>query len=112
MATTKKNNYAYGSAASRRTAPINSARDTQKGGVVAEQEKDKPLLGNNFLLVIIAGVMIVMGFILISGSATGLDEYNPDIYSVRRIVVGPTICFLGFILMAVAIIIKPKRLRK
>lgn len=79
-----------------------------KKGVIVESEQDKPLLRNNFLLVIIAGVMIILGFILIGGSPTTLDEYNPDIYSTRRIVVGPTICFLGFILMAIAILVKPK----
>lgn len=108
MATPQKKNYPYG--ASRRTAPIQAAE--AKKGVIAESEQDKPLLRNNYLLVIIAGIMIILGFILISGSSTGIDEYNPEIYSARRIVVGPTIAFLGFVLMAIAIIIKPKTGKK
>ncbi|MDE7375316.1 MAG: DUF3098 domain-containing protein [Muribaculaceae bacterium] len=108
MATPQKKNYNY--AAGRRTAPIQASE--AKKGVIAESEQDKPLLRNNFLLVIIAGVMIILGFILISGSPTGIDEYNPDIYSTRRIVVGPTIAFLGFVLMAIAIIVKPKSGKK
>ena len=35
-----------------------------------------------------------------------------DIFSTRRIVVGPTIAFLGFLLMAFAIIVKPDTLRR
>lgn len=112
MATTKKKNNVYGATAGRRNVQTQPVGEIKKNGAVPEKEQDKPLLGNNFLFVLIAGVMIVVGFILISGSPTGIDEYNPDIYSVRRIVVGPTICFLGFVLMAIAILIKPKRLCK
>lgn len=108
MATPQKKNYPYGP--SRKTASIQAQQP--KRGVIAESEQDKPLLRNNYLLVIIAGIMIILGFILISGSPTGIDEYNPEIYSARRIVVGPTISFLGFILMAIAIIVKPKQSKK
>ena len=44
---------------------------------------------------------------MLGGSST--DEFNPDIFSVRRIVVGPTIAFIGFVSMAVAIILKPSK---
>lgn len=106
MATPQRKNNPYGF--SRDVA----AKREDKKGVIAEKSQDKPLLRNNFLLVIIAGVMIILGFMLISGSPTGIDEYNPDIYSTRRIVVGPAICFLGFVLMAVAIIVKPRQRKK
>lgn len=108
MATPRRNNNPYGPG--RNAAPAKGAAASKAD--LYEKEQDKPLLRNNYLLVIIAGVMIILGFILIGGSPTGLDEYNPDIYSARRIVVGPTICFLGFILMAIAIIIKPKQRKK
>lgn len=35
--------------------------------------------------------------------------FNPDIFSTRRIAVGPTITFLGFLLMAFAIFYTPRR---
>ena len=53
------------------------------------------------------GLMIVLGFILMAGSSNG-EEFNPDIFSTRRIVVGPVITFLGFVLMGVAVCFKPK----
>lgn len=73
-----------------------------------DTENNMPLMRNNFIIMIAAGILIVVGFILMTGSASGIDEYNPDIFSTRRIVVGPFISFLGFLLMAVAIIIRPK----
>ncbi|MBP3589475.1 MAG: DUF3098 domain-containing protein, partial [Muribaculaceae bacterium] len=56
-----------------------------------------------------AGAMIVLGFILMLGGSTTEAEFNPDIFSTRRIVVGPAIAFLGFVAMAIAIIIKPRK---
>ncbi|MDE5839668.1 MAG: DUF3098 domain-containing protein, partial [Muribaculaceae bacterium] len=35
--------------------------------------------------------------------------FYPYIFSTRRIVIGPAVTFLGFLLMAFAILIKPKR---
>lgn len=53
--------------------------------------------------------LIVLGFILMSGGGSSVENgFNPEIFSTRRIVVGPTLSFLGFLLMAFAIIYKPK----
>ncbi|MGN0213567.1 MAG: DUF3098 domain-containing protein [Muribaculaceae bacterium] len=69
---------------------------------------DFPLTRINFLLMAACGVMIVLGFLLMLGSSNGLDHFNADIFSTRRIVVGPTMAFLGFVGMAFAIIYKKK----
>ena len=69
-----------------------------------ERPAQFPLVRLNFILMIIAGVMIVLGFILMTGSSSTPEQFNPDIFSTRRIVIGPTISFLGFVLMAVGII--------
>ncbi|MDE7426282.1 MAG: DUF3098 domain-containing protein [Muribaculaceae bacterium] len=62
---------------------------------------------NNYFWMCISGALIVLGFVLMAGKASGFDAFNPDIFSTRRIVVGPFITFLGFILMGIAIILKP-----
>ncbi|MCM1004919.1 MAG: DUF3098 domain-containing protein [Prevotella sp.] len=55
-------------------------------------------------------VMIIVGFLLMTGSANGEGStFNYDIFSVRRIVVGPAIAFLGFVAMAFAILYTPKK---
>lgn len=58
----------------------------------------------------IAGALIVVGFLLMLGGSSSAEEFNPDIFSTRRIVVGPCIAFIGFIAMGAAIIIDPRRL--
>lgn len=69
-----------------------------------------PLGRNNFIAMAISGAMIVLGFILMLGSANDGNTFNADIFSTRRIVVGPAICFLGFVFMAIAIILRPEHL--
>ncbi len=71
-----------------------------------------PLERPNFIGMAIAGLLIVVGFLLMLGGSSTAEEFNPEIFSTRRIVVGPIIAFIGFVAMAVAIIINPARLRK
>ncbi|MDE5878193.1 MAG: DUF3098 domain-containing protein [Muribaculaceae bacterium] len=76
-------------------------------------EREKPFTKTNFLLMALCLLLIILGFALMSGGGSSVEGgYNPDIFSTRRIVVGPTIAFLGFLLMAFAIVWQPKRLRK
>lgn len=76
---------------------------------------DKQPLGSmalgrfNFICMALAGVMIIVGFLLMLGPASTPDRFEPDIFSTRRIVVGPLIAFLGFVAMAIAIIAVPPR---
>jgi len=60
------------------------------------------------LYLIAAGFAItVLGFFLMGGSTT-VVEFNPDIFSYRRITVGPMISFFGFLFIIFAILYKPK----
>ena len=68
-----------------------------------------PLHKINLILMGIAGAMIVIGFLLMTGDSTTMDNFNQDIFSTRRIVVGPTIAFLGFIFMGFGIIYRSKK---
>ncbi len=63
----------------------------------------------NFILMAAAGLVILIGFLLMLGGSTTTEAFNPDIFSTRRIVVGPTLAFLGFIFMGVAIIYRPRK---
>lgn len=67
-----------------------------------------PLTKRNFILMAIAGAAIIIGFLLMLGPSTTASGFEPDIFSTRRIVVGPAITFLGFLFMAFAIIYKKK----
>ncbi|MBQ9339214.1 MAG: DUF3098 domain-containing protein [Paludibacteraceae bacterium] len=63
----------------------------------------------NLILIAVSFAIIVLGFCLMVGEPSGATEYNPDIFSVRRITVGPMISLGGFILMIVAILLKGKK---
>lgn len=66
----------------------------------------------NFIMMAGCVVLIVVGFMLMSGGGTNDTSFNPEIFSTRRIVVGPLLSFLGFLLMAFAIIWTPNKSKK
>ncbi len=63
----------------------------------------------NAIAIAVSVVIIIIGFALMVGAPSGATEFNPDIFSTRRITVGPIIAFFGFILMIVAILYKPRK---
>ena len=63
----------------------------------------------NAIAIAVGVVIIIIGFALMVGAPSGATEFNPDIFSTRRITVGPMIAFFGFILMIVAILYKPRK---
>lgn len=75
-------------------------------------ESHKALGRINYLGMAIAGALIVLGFVLMLGGSSTMEEFNPDIFSTRRIVVGPCIALIGFVAMGAAIIIHPSRFKK
>ena len=54
----------------------------------------------------IAALMILTGFILMGGEPSTPEHFNPDVFSDTRVVYGPNICFLGYLLMIVGICVK------
>lgn len=63
----------------------------------------------NIILIAIFFAIVVVGFSLMLGAPSGADAYNPDIFSVRRITVGPMISLFGFVGMVFAILYTPKK---
>lgn len=63
----------------------------------------------NAILIAVSVLIIVIGFALMAGEPSGETAYNPDIFSFRRITVGPMIALGGFVLMIVAILWKRKK---
>ena len=62
----------------------------------------------NLYLIAVSFAIIVIGFALMVGAPSG-ETYNPDIFSVRRITVGPMISLAGFVLMLFAILYRGKK---
>ena len=64
---------------------------------------------DNFIHIGVSIVLIIIGFVLMSGGgSTDGVTFNPEIFSARRIVVAPVITVIGFLLMIFAILKKNK----
>ena len=62
----------------------------------------------NYILLAIGMAIVVVGFLLMSGSGSTETNYDPDIFSARRIKLAPAVCLFGFVSMIYAVIRKPK----
>ena len=62
----------------------------------------------NFMLLAVGMAIVIIGFILMSGSGSSETVFNPDIFSVRRIKVAPMVCLFGFLFIIYAILRKPE----
>ena len=60
--------------------------------------QSKFLFGNkNYLLLFISILVIATGFILmIGGGGTTDTDFNPDIFSNRRIIIAPIVIIIGY----------------
>lgn len=77
------------------------------------EERNRPFDSLNFWMMGGCLVLIILGFLFMSGGGSSVENgFNPEIFSTRRIVVGPLLSFLGFLLMACAIIYKPAKKNK
>ena len=62
----------------------------------------------NLILIAVSFAIIVIGFFLMVGEPSG-EVYNPDIFSFRRVTVGPMISLFGFVSMIFAILFRTKK---
>ena len=62
----------------------------------------------NFILLAIGMIVVVIGFVLMSGGSTTNQAFNPAIFDARHIKVAPIVTFLGFVSIIVAIAYKDK----
>ena len=62
----------------------------------------------NIILILVSFLIIIVGFALMAGAPSG-EVYNPDIFSIRRVTVGPMIALFGFVSMVESILWKGKK---
>ena len=62
----------------------------------------------NLILIAVSFVIIISGFFLMVGEPSG-EVYNADIFSFRRITIGPMISLFGFVSMLFAILFRCKK---
>ncbi len=78
--------------------------------VQKSNKEEMPLTRENYRLLAIGFAIIVLGFILmIGGKAESPEQYNPDIFSFRRITLAPMLVLFGYLFEIYAIMKKPKK---
>ena len=83
-------------------------RDPQ--GLDRMEKRERPFSRVNYYMMGGCLALIVLGFVLMSGGGSTVENgFNPEIFSTRRIVVGPMLSFLGFLLMAFSFVWMPKK---
>jgi len=72
--------------------------------------KEKFVFGKeNFIILAISMAIIIIGFWLMSGGKTTEETgFDPSIFNTRRIIIAPIVTMIGFALVVVAILKKPK----
>ena len=78
-----------------------------KTKIVKEKEQETVLSKKNYIILIIGSILIIAGYILMSGEGSTLAAYNPDIFSRTRIRIAPLICLLGYLLNVFGILNRP-----
>ena len=64
---------------------------------------------SNFILLAVGMVIIILGFLLMTGPGSTEGYFEPDIFSVRRVKVAPAVCLFGFVFMIYGILKKSKK---
>lgn len=62
----------------------------------------------NYILLAVGMVIVIIGFLLMTGPGSSETAFEPDIFSARRIKVAPLVCLFGFLSMIFAVMRKPK----
>ena len=62
----------------------------------------------NYLLLAVGMIIVVIGFLLMTGPASTDTTFEPDIFSARRTKLAPVVCLFGFVSMIYAVVRKPK----
>lgn len=62
----------------------------------------------NFILLAVGMLIVIVGFILMSGGGSTEEAYDPEIFNAMHTKVAPLVCFVGFVSMIYAVIRKPK----
>ena len=75
-----------------------------------EQQETENVFGKvNYIILLVGSVLIIVGYILMSGEGSTLAAYNPDIFSGTRIRIAPLLCLLGYLLNVFGILYRPRQ---
>ena len=80
------------------------------GTKIMKQKETETVFGRrNYVILLIGSVMIIVGYLFMSGEGSTLAAYNPDIFSGTRIRIAPLLCLLGYLLNVFGILYRPRQ---
>ena len=62
----------------------------------------------NFIMIGISMLIVVAGFIMMTGAESTATHFDPEIFSPMRIKVAPMVCLFGFLSVIAGILYRPK----
>ena len=62
----------------------------------------------NYLLLAVGMAVVILGMVLMSGSGSDEQTFNPAIFDARHIKVAPAVCLFGYLLMIYGILRRPR----
>lgn len=76
-----------------------------------KSERQTSFSRTNYVIILVACVIIVIGLVLMTGDGSTEIEFQEDIFSFRRIVLAPMVCLFGYLTIIVGIVWKSKKVR-
>ena len=63
----------------------------------------------NYVILLIGSIIIIVGYLFMSGEGSTPAAYNPDIFSRLRIRVAPIVCLTGYLINIFGNLYRPGR---
>ena len=80
-----------------------------KSKMMKQKETETVFSRRNYMILLIGSVVIIAGYLLMSGEGSPPAAYNPDIFSGLRIKVAPIVCLAGYLMNIFGILYRSKR---
>lgn len=80
-----------------------------KSKIMKEKEPGTVFGKRNYIILTVGSILIIAGYIVMSGEGSTLAAYNPDIFSGIRICIAPLLCLLGYLLNVFGILYRPRQ---
>lgn len=80
-----------------------------KSKIMKEKEPRTVFGKRNYIILVLGSILIIAGYIVMSGEGSTLAAYNPDIFSKSRISAAPILCLLGYLLNIFGILYHPNQ---
>lgn len=73
------------------------------------EEKNFAFTKINFILIGISMIVVIIGFLMMTGASSTREAFDPEVFSPMRVKVAPVVCLVGFLSIIAGIMYKPKK---